>query len=189
MSFYTKLVSNEWLTPPPRSPALHLFFTLIACDSSVPAGAFCWEVLHRDPHLPAIHQASWWQWPPRVCTRFSMPAREALACVRTSQDALPHMERPAIWLVDCLPVLQALAKGFSSKPILNALTRCLRNIDGILWIWVPTDLMPADVYSRKSGFSPMRVHPGSILSWPLRTFLSQQLQKTPQRLEHSWVIK
>ena len=186
--FHERLAANPWLTPPPRSPALNCFKALMASDSSVPAGGFCWQVLPPDQHLKVIHHAAWWQWPPRVYLRFSLPAREALAAVRASQEALISMSTPAIWLVDCLPVLQALHKGSSGKPVLNALILALRKLVGILWIWVPTGLMPADEYSRKRGFSPMQPRQGTILNWQLQQFLYQQMQKPPLHIVNSWLI-
>ena len=186
--FYERLQSNGWLTPPPRSPALDCFTALLASDSSTPAGGFCWQDLPLAQQPTCSHQASWWQWPPRVRQNFSLPAREALACIRASQDALPHMSRPIVWLVDCLPVLQALHKGSSGKPVLNALILCLRKLEGILWLWVPTALMPADTYSRRTGFSPMHRHPGSIITWQLQHFLHVQLQKPVLHVAHSWMI-
>ena len=186
--FYERLEINAWLTPPPVSPALDCFTALLACDSSTPAGGFCWQDLPLVQQPTCSHHASWWQWPPRVCQKFSLPAREALAAIRASQDALPHLSRPIIWLVDCLPVLQALHKGSSGKPVLNSLILCLRKLDGILWMWVPTALMPADIYSRRHGFSPMQRHRGSIITWELQHFLHSQLQKSVLHVGQSWMI-
>ena len=185
--FSTMLVENQWLHPPSVPPAMASFETLLATDSSTPAGGYCFEAL---PPSLSSHSAAWWQWPPKVFLHMSLPAREALACVRAAQDALPSLTTPVIWLVDCRPVLQAMKKGFSGAPVLNALILFLRNLPyPILWVWIPTALMPADTYSRKLGFSPCRVHSGSLLSFPLLQYLSQHLSKQPIPIGHcQWLI-
>ena len=170
---------NAWLPPPHLPPQLAMCRAVIANDSSQFGAAYCYQYGSIFDHTDAerddaVYMESWWPWPPRAAQR-GMPTKEALACLRSMEEALPNIPPqcdPVLWLVDCDPVVKAIRKGFSPAPHLNRIVELLRACPRrILWIWVPTALQPADAPSRRKGFGPPQPVKGHVLTRPLLQWL------------------
>ena len=168
--FQRLLTANVWMQPPHLPPSLLACNSVLAMDSSGYAGAYlrATSVLHTE------YTATWWQWPLRARAHNSTPVLEALAILRALQDS-PDLQPPILILCDCLPVLQAWAKGYSPRPTLNRIIQVLIQMaPKSLRIHVKTDLQPADPYSRRhdEGFSRQT---GSFISAALAGALQNSL--------------
>ena len=162
---------NEWRLPPSMPMDLQSCHSILACDSCGEGAGLCAEPFGT-PYRVTHHSISWWPWPEKT-QKLSMPCLEGLACIRSSEEVLPHLEEPVLWLEDCAPFLKALKKGFSPAPALNAIVRAIRSLPhNIRWQWVPTHLMPADHLSRRHGYGPLQSVNGTFLTTQLRAWLS-----------------
>jgi len=175
------LRTNVWLSPPTLPPQLAQCRAVIANDACEHGAAYCFQYGYifdscDSESSSASFTVSWWPWPPRAASR-GMPTKEALACLRSFEEALPNIPEacdPILWLVDCNPVVQAIHKGFSSAPQLNSIVEKLRaSTRRILWVWIPTELQPADIPSRRKGFGPPQRVMGHLLNPPLLHWLYQ----------------
>ena len=175
------LRTNDWLSPPTLPPQLAECRAVIANDSCESGAAYCYQYGHIFDTCDTVSSSasftvSWWPWPPLAANR-GMPTKEALACLRSLEEALPHIPEecdPILWLVDCNPVVQAIHKGFSAAPLLNSIVAQLRaSTRRILWVWIPTELQPADIPSRRKGFGPPQRVRGHLLTPPLLHWLHQ----------------